>query len=165
MATTQDVTQADVRFRPPLGSSVLLLAVGVVVAADSGFASPYRLPEALLAVVLVATALWVSTFGVVLTPELVRVAGVRRQVISWARVQAVLEVVRYGEHQVQLILVDGTDARLRAPSTVLGGRRAAQFDRDFNTIGQWWLDHRGPDWAPASIDAPGTQPDGRYQVQ
>jgi hypothetical protein len=164
MAMTQDVTEADLRFRPPLGSSVLLLAVGVVVAADSGFASPHRLPEALLGVALVAAALWMSTFGVALTPEFVRVVGVRRRVISWPRVQAVVEVVRYGEHQVKLILADGSDARLRAPSTALGGRRAAQFDQDFHTIGQWWLDHRGPDWAPASVNAPSTQLDGNYQV-
>jgi hypothetical protein len=155
MAMTQDVTEADVRFRPPPGSSVLLLAVGVVVAADSGFATPYRLPEALLAVVLVAAALWMSTFGVVLTPEFVRVVGVRRRVISWAQVQAVEMVARYGEHQVKLVLADGTDVRLRAPSTVLGGRHAARFNQDFHTIEQWWLNHRGPDWAPASVHAPG----------
>jgi len=50
---------------------------------------------------------------------------------------------------VRLILENGKHVTLQAPTAVrgLGG---AQFERDFQRIGQWWVAHRGASWCPKS---------------
>ena len=111
-----------------------------------------------LGCISVAAGLWSRTLGVDLTRESANLRGFRRRSVPWKEVQA---VVRYGSGStgVRLILEHGKRVTLRAPRTniVFG---AAQFDRDFHRIDQWWLAHRGESWRPASAETPPPQVQG-----
>jgi hypothetical protein len=59
-----------------------------------------------------------------------------------------------GSSVVRLILENGEPVTLRFPTT--GGRKGdARFERDFQQVEQWWLDHRGESWRPMHSEAPG----------
>jgi len=100
-----------------------------------------------------AVALWAArTLGVDLTREAAIVHRFRRRTVPWQEVQA---VVRYGNGSmgVRLILEHGKPVTLLAPRTQ-SGFGAAQFDRDFQRIDQWWLAHRGESWRPEGAETP-----------
>lgn len=114
---------------------------------------PIALIWLVAACVYVAEASWIRTFGVVLTPHIAHVRGVRRRSVPWQDVQAVIRHRRAGTWCVQLIVDSGRPVTLRAPTTYWGIGRA-QYDRDFHRIGQWWLSHRGQSWSPTRPEAP-----------
>ena len=53
---------------------------------------------------------------------------------------------------VRLILEHGKPVTLLAPR-IAPGFGAAQFERDFHRIEQWWLSHRGESWRPLLPEA------------
>ncbi|MFJ5213826.1 hypothetical protein ACIP98_03870 [Streptomyces sp. NPDC088354] len=95
-------------------------------------------------VVLIAS----HPFGVTLTPSGAVVHNLTRRTIAWADVQAIGTESVLGARFVVIQEAGGRHTRLRAPLTgFLSWDRA--FDEKLATIGRWWLDHRGPHWAPA----------------
>ncbi|MET4641520.1 hypothetical protein ABID95_001241 [Streptomyces atratus] len=76
---------------------------------------------------------------------------------QWSNVQAI-RIERFQGAQIVVIYeAGGRRTRLRAPITgFLCWDRG--FEEKFDTIGRWWLDHRGPDWAPVLL--PGAQLSG-----
>jgi hypothetical protein len=102
---------------------------------------------------------WLRTLGVDLTPEFADLRGQRRRRVAWRDVQAVVRHRRQGAWQVRLILESGKPENLRAPTT-LWNFGAAQYERDFHRIGQWWLVHRGESWRPVRPEAP--QPEDQW---
>jgi hypothetical protein len=138
---------------PQFVMSVAFLVLGAVaVWRDRPLGGPYWL---ILGGLGVAAALWARTLGVDLTGESANLVGFRRRSVPWQEVQA---VVRYGRGSmgVRLILENGKRVTLRAPRTD-GISGAAQFDRDFHRIDQWWLAHRGGSWRPANAETPPVQ--------
>ncbi|MET8454523.1 hypothetical protein [Streptomyces sp. NPDC005209] len=98
--------------------------------------------------VLVPVALIISRpFGVTLTPSAAVVHNLRRRTIPWSNVQGIRIESLFGSRIVAIYEAGGRRTRLRAPITgFLSWDRS--FEEKFHTIGRWWLDHRGPDWAP-----------------
>lgn len=101
----------------------------------------------------VAVGLWLRTFGVDLTPESAKLRGLRRRSIPWQDVQAVVHHRRLDTWGVRLILESGRPVMLRAPTT-WWGIGTAEYERDFERLGQWWLAHRGASWRPMRPEAP-----------
>lgn len=60
---------------------------------------------------------------------------------------------RLGTWVVRLILESGELVRLRAP-TCTWRSNAARYERDFHSIGECWLAHRGQSWRPLCPEAP-----------
>jgi len=99
--------------------------------------------------VLVLEALWLRTCGVDLLPGHALVRGLRRRVVPWQHVQAVVRRPQAGGWLVQLVLESGKPVMLRAPmiSWGFGGkRRVVAYEQDYHRIEQWWLAHRGASW-------------------
>ncbi|MFE9307825.1 hypothetical protein ACFYM5_08995 [Streptomyces sp. NPDC006706] len=108
----------------------------------------------LLPMVLIASRI----FGVTLTPSAAIVHNLRRRTIPWSNVQAIRIESLFGSRTVVIYEAGGRRTRLRAPITgFLSWDRS--FEEKFHTIGRWWLDHRGPDWAP--VPPPWAQWTGR----
>ncbi|MFJ9868880.1 hypothetical protein [Streptomyces sp. NPDC101165] len=105
--------------------------------------------------VLLPVALIISRpFGVTLTPSAAIVRNLRRRTIPWSNVQAIQIESLFGSRTVVIYEAGGRRTRLRAPITgFLSWDRS--FEEKFHTIGRWWLDHRGPDWAP--VPPPGAR--------
>jgi hypothetical protein len=144
--------QVKIRFPRPrwipgfvLGGLCLPFAAASIATGDYGFVSAWLV----LSCFSVGLALWFRTSGVDLTPESANIRDFRRRSIPWQQVQAVLRDDRQVSLRVRLILEDGKHVTLQAPTAVwgLGG---AQFERDFQRIGQWWVAHRGASWCPKS---------------
>ncbi|WP_377273785.1 hypothetical protein [Peterkaempfera sp. SMS 1(5)a] len=87
--------------------------------------------------------------GIALTPSAAIVYGWGRRSIPWSRIQGVQVESALGERAVVLYEEGGRRTRLRAPSSTPFVGRDSAFEEKFHTIGEWWLAHRGPDWAPA----------------
>jgi hypothetical protein len=86
-------------------------------------------------------------FGVTLTQSTAIVHSVRHRTIQWADVQAIRIEPFHGTRTIVIYEAGGRRTRLRAPLTgFLSWDRG--FEEKFHTIGAWWLEHRGPDWAP-----------------
>ncbi|WP_326608285.1 hypothetical protein OG930_44200 [Streptomyces sp. NBC_01799] len=93
-------------------------------------------------------------FGVTLTESTAIVHNLRRRTIQWSNVQAIRVERVQGAQTIVIYEAGGRRTRLRAPITgFLSWDRG--FEEKFRTIGRWWLDHRGPDWAPVLL--PGAQ--------
>jgi len=86
--------------------------------------------------------------GVALTPSAAIVYGWRRRTIAWSRIQSIQVESMFGERAVVLYEAGGRRTRLRAPSSTPLIAWDSKFEEKFHTIGQWWLGHRGADWAP-----------------
>lgn len=91
--------------------------------------------------------------GVTLTPREARVHNLRRRVVPWSEVQAVVPDTELWTRRVVLITETGERIGLRAPTSYWGMNRAG-YERDYHRIGQWWLAHRGVDWTPAWPSSP-----------
>jgi hypothetical protein len=160
MTLQRGAVDADVKIRVPrhvwlprLVMGVAFLVLGAAAVWRHGpLDGPYWLA---IGGIGVAAALWARTLGVDLTGESANLRGFCRRSLPWQEVQA---VVRYGNGSmgVRLILEHGKRVTLRAPRTdgIFG---AAQFDRDFHRIDQWWLAHRGESWRPANAETPPVQ--------
>jgi hypothetical protein len=161
MTIEQGAGQAEavVRIRTPrhaMIQPVVMAGLFLVVAADSGTGGDQQgrslvLPA--LACVILALSLWEQTFGVDLTPESVKLRGIRRRSIPWREIQAVVRFEQVGSRGVRLIPENGKPVTLRAPATMWGMGKAG-YERDFHCIGQWWLAHRGESWRPVRPEAP-----------
>ncbi|MDF6044854.1 hypothetical protein LRD69_22430 [Streptomyces sp. JH14] len=93
-------------------------------------------------------------FGVTLTESTAIVHSLRHRTIQWSNVQAIRVENFQGARIVVIYEAGGRRTRLRAPITgFLCWDRG--FEEKFHTIDRWWLDHRGPDWAPVLV--PGAQ--------
>lgn len=106
-----------------------------------------------LACACIAEVMWVRTFGVVLTPEAAEVRAVRRRTVPWQDVQAEIRHRRAGTSCVRLVLQNGREVTLRAPTTYWRIGRA-HYDREFRLIERWWIAHRGPQWRSVNSDPP-----------
>lgn len=96
-------------------------------------------------------------FGVTLTESTANVHSLRRRTIQWSNVQAICVEGFQGAQVVVIYEAGGRRTRLRAPITgFLCWDRG--FEDKFHTIGRWWQDHRGSDWAPVLL--PGAQLSG-----
>lgn len=156
MTIEQGAAEADVRIRVwRLPWMLLLLAGGIALLNAAAHVTRGQSWAFLIVVgcLIVAEALWIRSFGVVLTPELVKVRGIFRRSITWRDVQAVIRFDQLGDRRVALILESGEPVNLRAPRSMWGFGRAA-YERDFQRIGQWWLAHRGESWQPVRPEAP-----------
>lgn len=158
MTLEHGAVEAEVKIREPrhawmwqvvIGVAWLVLAAGNVWR-DRPVVALYWLTGGC---VLAAAGLWSRTLGLDLTRESANLHGSRRRSIPWQEVQAVVRQGRGGSSGVQLILEHGKPVTLRAPTT-MWGLGAAQFDRDFHRIDQWWLTHRGESWRPADTETP-----------
>lgn len=103
------------------------------------------------------TSLWIAMplfglllsprFGITLTPSAAVVHNLRRRTIPWPNVQAIQIEPYQGTRRVVVYEAGGRRTPLRAPVTGFlawdGG-----FEEKYHTVVRWWLDHRGPDWAP-----------------
>lgn len=154
MTIEQGATEAAVEIRSPRQASIWFVGGGFFVAsAFFNLASGQFWIDLVVGALLVAEALWVRGFGVDLTADTANIRGFRRQSVPWAQVQAVLHHQQLGMRRVRLLLDSGKPATLRAPTTWLGFG-AAEYERDFERIGHWWLAHRGTDWHPVRPEAP-----------
>ena len=157
MTIEQGAAEAEVRMRVLRLPWMMLLLVGGVallnaaVQVTQGQSRPFLVFAGCL---IVAEGLWIRSFGVVLTPEFVKVRGIIRRSIPWRDVQAVVRFDQLGERRVGLILESGEPVNLRAPVSTWGGLGRAAYERDFQRIGQWWLAHRGESWRPVRPEAP-----------
>lgn len=154
MTIAQGAAEADVRIRVGRLNWMLVLLIGGVALLNAAVHVTRGQSWAFLIFVgflLVGEGLWIRSFGVVLTPESVKVRG--RRSIPWRDVQAVVRFDQLGGRRVGLILESGEPVNLRAPESMWGFGRAA-YERDFQRIGQWWLAHRGESWRPVRPEAP-----------
>ena len=101
----------------------------------------------------VAGGLLIRNLGVDLTPVSANFRSPRRRSVPWSEVQAVARQKASGVWCVQLILENEKPVTLRAP-TSMWGLGGAEYERDFDRIGQWWLAHRGESWRPLRPEAP-----------
>ncbi len=156
MTMEQGAAEADVRIRAGRPPWMLVLLAGGVALLNAAVEMTRGQFWALLIFVgclLVAEGLWIRSFGVVLTPEFVKVRGIVRRSIPWRDVQAVIRFDQLGVRRVALILESGEPVNLRAPESTWGLGRAA-YERDYQGMGQWWLAHRGESWRPVRPEAP-----------
>ena len=86
-------------------------------------------------------------FGITLTQSTAIVHNIRRRTIQWADIQAICIEPFQGTRTVVIYEAGGRRTRLRAPLTGFLSWDSG-FDEKVHTIGTWWLEHRGPDWAP-----------------
>ena len=157
MSVEHDVTAATVRIRTSRRDWFVLFVAGLLILAMQAFAwlgGRGDLALTVLGGLFVGESLWMSSFGVDLTPELATVRGLLRRQVRWDQVQAVQCYRQLGADRVRLVLEDGRRVNLRAPTT-LWGWGAARYGLDVHRIGQWWLAHRGPSWRPVRPEAPG----------
>lgn len=152
------ISPERVRYRLTRLQCLLSMLPGIIVVAfqvllwlDGGPSAPVLVSELLVWGVLpIASRL----FGVTLTPSAAIVHNLGRRTIPWSSVQAIQIESLFGSRTVVIYEAGGRRTRLRAPiSAFLNWDRS--FEEKFHTIGRWWLDHRGPDWAP--VPPPGAQ--------
>jgi hypothetical protein len=105
---------------------------------------------AILAVIFAVCFLWVLLYvRVTLTESAAIVSVFRRRHVAWAQVQAVTRESQLGGRWVSLWTEDGKQVKLPAPKMSWPGPGRTDYERSYHVIGQWWLDHRGPDWQTA----------------
>lgn len=132
------------RLLPVLPAIVGMAPFQILIWLDGGRVGP-PLAAALLPFVLLIAS---RPFGVTLTQSAAVVHNLARRTIPWADVQAIQIESSLGTRTVVIYEASGRRTRLRAPITgFLSWDRT--FEEKFHPIGRWWLDHRGPDWAPA----------------
>jgi hypothetical protein len=98
--------------------------------------------------VVISELLLIARFGIDLTPTDAVVYNLRRRRIAWRQIQAVTQERYAGCRRVVLWTDTADRIELRAPSLDIIPLGRGRFERDFHTIGRWWLQHRGPDWQP-----------------
>ncbi|MFJ5900631.1 hypothetical protein ACIQFZ_35655 [Streptomyces sp. NPDC093064] len=143
------------RVLPVLPMILVLMAFQVLFWLDGDPFGPVLVSGLLDGVILPFVMLIISRpFGVTLTQSAAIVHNLRRRTIPWSNVQAIRMGSLFGSRTVVIYEAGGRGTRLRAPITgFLSWDR--RFEEKFHTIGRWWLDHRGPDWAP--VPPPGAQ--------
>ncbi|MEU3982227.1 hypothetical protein AB0F77_19350 [Streptomyces sp. NPDC026672] len=136
------------RLSPALPSIVIVPTFQVLIWLDGGPFGPLLVPGLLVWGVL-PVLITLAPFGVTLTPSVAIVHNLRRRTIPWSDVQAIQIEPFFGSRTVVIYEAGSRCTRLRAPITgFLSWDRS--FEEKFHTIGRWWLEHRGPDWAPVA---------------
>ncbi|MGW3628523.1 hypothetical protein [Streptomyces sp. NPDC000880] len=133
------------RLLPMLPGSVIMTVFLVLIWLDGGPVGPPLAVVVLPFVLLIAS----RPFGVTLTQSAAVVHNLTRRTIPWANVQAIQIESYLGIRTVVIYEAGGRRTRLRAPITGFLSWDHT-FGEKFHTIGGWWLDHRGPDWAPVA---------------
>ena len=157
MTVEQGTAEADVRIRTPIRDWMWMFVFGLFWFALAAFEMTsdmsWSAQHLVVGSVFVGQALWIRTFGVDLTAESAHIRGLRQRSIPWQQVQAVLRHQQPGSRRVTLILESGQRVNLRAPATFFG-LGGAEYERELNRIGHWWLEHRGETWRPVRPEAP-----------
>ena len=160
MTLEDTAAEAEVKIRTPRHAWVWMLVLGVCWLAWVGVLQrEHRVLFALLMLfvsgAMVARAIWSRTFGVDLTQDAAIVRNFRRRSIPWQEVQAVVRYKPGGPSggAVELNIEGGKPVPLPAPTSIFG-LGAAQFERDYVRIDQWWRAHRGESWRTVRPDAP-----------
>ena len=148
-------TTENIRIRIPLATELitalpvaLLIAFSLMLASIDGVHSGrsltvFSIAMGALLALMITLDRW---FGVALTPQGADVHNFRARRLAWGAVHAVTQETRFGSRRVVLWTEGGYRIPLRAPVMALPNVGRGRFDRDFDTIGQWWLVHRwGPD--------------------
>jgi hypothetical protein len=103
-----------------------------------------------VAILVAALVLWTAVFqGVTLTETEIVIRSVRTRRVPWSQIQGLDQRRQSGSGWLRLWLEDGKSVALPTPRIAWPARNRGTFERDFHLIGQWWLEHRGPDWRPA----------------
>ena len=98
-------------------------------------------------IVLLVLGTLPPSLGVTLTPSGAVVHNLRRRTIPWADIQAIGIESVLGTRSIVLHETNGRRTELSAPrSGFLAWDR--HFEEKFHVIGEWWMNHRGPDWTP-----------------
>ena len=134
------------RLLPVLPNIVVVMAFQVLIWLDGGPFGPLLVSGLFLWGVL-PVLIALLPFWVTLTPSAAIAQNLRRRTIPWSNVQAIQIESFFGSRTVVIYEAGGSCTRLRAPITGFLSRDRS-FEEKFHTIGRWWLDHRGPDWAP-----------------
>ncbi len=140
-----------------------LIAWALLVPFLSGFGTDHPTPAGRVLGALVAVALLLTAGqlclrgGVTLTPDRLRVNGLRRDTaVRWAEVAAITVEPRLSGRRVVLTDVRGRRIRLAAPRVGL-----LLWDRGFEVklelLRRFWRAHRGADWAPPRPRPPGSR--------
>ena len=150
---------ADIRFRltiaqrlmpmlaGPAGALAAQIGIWISGGGTLGFAFTLRFAGFWAVGAVIGSLLPARAFGVTLTASSAHVHNLRRRTIPWSAVQAITIEKFALSRTIVLYDATGRRTRLRAPITgFLTWDR--HFEEKFHTIGQWWLAHRGPDWAP-----------------
>jgi hypothetical protein len=95
-----------------------------------------------------------SWFGVNLTETELVVNSFRRRHIPWANIQAITQERFLGGRRVVVWTDQNERIPLRIPIVDFTGIGSANFERQYHVLGQWWLSHRGPWWAPGYRQPP-----------
>ncbi|WP_405767819.1 hypothetical protein OG539_24015 [Actinacidiphila glaucinigra] len=152
-----------VRFRPTWHQRVMPLVPAAVLVTVLAIAAPLLFPDPFGPGFAFPTGVWLAVpagllmsarFGVTLTPSAAVVHNPRRRTIRWADVQGIWVESNMGVRRVVICEADGRLTRLRAPITGVMSQDAA-FEEKFQTIGEWWLHHRGSQWVPSPRPWPG----------
>lgn len=134
--------------------AIVVMAFQVLIWLDGGPFGPVFASLLMWGVLFPVALITSQPFGVTLTPSAAIVHNLRRRTIPWSNVQAIQIESLFGSRTVVIYEAGGRRTRLRAPFTgFLSWDRS--FEEKFHTIGRWWLDHRGPNWAP--VPPPGAQ--------
>ncbi|MFD4503304.1 hypothetical protein [Streptomyces sp. NPDC058457] len=132
---------------PSVAPAIIITAVQVLFWLDDGPFGPVIASLLMWGVLLPVVLVTSRRLGVTLTPSAAIVHNLRRRTVPWSNVQAIQIESLLGSRTVVIYEAGGRCTRLRAPITgFLSWDRS--FEEKFHTIGRWWLDHRGPDWAP-----------------
>lgn len=147
------------RWLPGLPATVIVTAFQVLFWLDGGPFGPVLFTGLVMGVAMPLLAMILSSpFGITLTPSAAVVHNLRRRTIPWSDVQAIRVESSLGSRAVVIYEANGRRTCMRAPTTGFPNWDRS-FEEKFHTIGRWWLDHRGPDWAP--VPPPCAQRDGR----
>ena len=142
-----------IRIRLPIAFTVVQILLLDLVLSWELLGSGRRHLSLYLAYVLTYTLislLMQRRFGITLTRGEAVVRGLTTRRIPWTSVVGVTQDATFGGRRVVLWREGGRRTALRAPCMVFPGLGRARYERDFHTIGQWWLRHRSaPPPAPA----------------
>jgi hypothetical protein len=146
------------RVLPVLPFAVLVVGLDTWRLTSEPFGSEIAMSFGMWAGLLSGMLILGRYFGITLTESTAIVHNLRRRTIQWSNVQAIRVEPFQGTRTVVIYEAGGRRTRLRAPLTgFLNWDRS--FEEKFHTIGRWWLEHRGPDWAP--VPPPEAWRDGR----
>ena len=144
---TSDAQTADtVRYRmtrlqqiPVYFPLVLMLAEWSITTQDAGH---WLVIVPALALITVPIVGLTNAAGIELTAHEAIVRRLGRRRIPWADVECIQIERRFGTRVIAIYEVSGRRTALRAPATGIL-QRDRQFEEKFQTIGRWWLEHRG----------------------
>lgn len=158
MSTSPDEDPAPVRIRPVWWASLSRTGVFLLLATDQLLF--HRADQGWLVAVEVGIFVLLATIplrnGLTLTGTAAVLRRTRVRRIAWSDVQGVhLEPSWRG----WLLVLSTATERIALPElSASTSRGRARVERSYHLIGQWWLAHRGPEWAPRPPAPPRPRP-------